>query len=61
VKLAGKVDIVLHAAGPVAGQYGNGKLAVNLPIEEFMVLIASDRARMLTGTVVNATARAALD
>jgi 3-oxoacyl-[acyl-carrier protein] reductase len=37
VKKAGKIDIVLDASGPVAEEYGNGKMAVELPIEEFMV------------------------
>lgn len=37
VKQAGKIDIILDAAGPLAKEYGNGKLAVDLPIEEFMV------------------------
>jgi 3-oxoacyl-[acyl-carrier protein] reductase len=37
VKKAGKIDIVLDASGPLAKEYGNGKMAVELPIEEFMV------------------------
>src|SRR6516165_6007902 len=37
VKDTGKIDIILDAAGPLAKQYGNGKLAVDLPIDEFMV------------------------
>ena len=33
VKQTGKVDIVLDAAGPLAKEYGNGKIAVELPIK----------------------------
>ena len=36
-KQTGKIDIILDAAGPLAKQYGNGKLAVDLPIDQFMV------------------------
>jgi 3-oxoacyl-[acyl-carrier protein] reductase len=41
VKQAGKVDVVLDAAGPRAKHYGNGENAVELPIEEFMVPLAT--------------------
>jgi len=41
VKQAGKIDIVLDAAGPLAKEYGNGKMAVHLPVEEFMVPLAT--------------------
>lgn len=37
VKQTGKIDIILDAAGPLAEEYGNGKLAVDLPIDQFMV------------------------
>lgn len=37
----GKIDIILDLAGPLARQYGNGKVAVELPIEEFMVPLAT--------------------
>jgi 3-oxoacyl-[acyl-carrier protein] reductase len=37
VKQTGKIDIILDAAGPLAKEYGNGKLAVDLPIDQFMV------------------------
>ncbi|HEX5481165.1 MAG TPA: SDR family oxidoreductase [Terriglobia bacterium] len=40
VKLAGKIDIIVDLAGPLARQYGNGKVAVELPIEEFMAPLA---------------------
>jgi len=46
---AGKVDIVLDVAGPRAKEYGNGKNAVELSIEEFMVpLTAMVRSRFIT-------------
>lgn len=49
VKEAGKIDIILDAAGPLAREYGNGKLAVDLPIEEFMVpLETMVRSRFIT-------------
>jgi 3-oxoacyl-[acyl-carrier protein] reductase len=41
VKTAGNIDIALDAAGPLAREYGNGKNAVDLPIEEFMVPLAT--------------------
>ena len=37
VKQTGKIDIILDAAGPLAKEYGNGNLAVDLPIDQFMV------------------------
>ena len=37
VKQTGKIDIILDAAGPLAKEYGNGKLAVDLAIDQFMV------------------------
>jgi NAD(P)-dependent dehydrogenase (short-subunit alcohol dehydrogenase family) len=49
VKEAGKLDIVLDAAGPLAREYGNGKIAVQLPVEEFMVPLATMvRSRFIT-------------
>jgi 3-oxoacyl-[acyl-carrier protein] reductase len=49
VKQAGKIDIILDAAGPLAKEYGNGKTAVDLPIEEFMVpLTTMVRSRFIT-------------
>jgi NAD(P)-dependent dehydrogenase (short-subunit alcohol dehydrogenase family) len=41
VKQAGKIDIILDAAGPLAKAYGNGKNAVDLPIDEFMLPLAT--------------------
>jgi NAD(P)-dependent dehydrogenase (short-subunit alcohol dehydrogenase family) len=37
VKQTGKIDIIVDVAGPLAKEYGNGKLAVDLPIDQFMV------------------------
>jgi len=37
VKQAGKIDIILDVAGPLAKEYGNTKLAVDLPVDEFLV------------------------
>jgi 3-oxoacyl-[acyl-carrier protein] reductase len=39
VKKTGKIDILLDATGPLAMEYGNGKVALDLPVEEFMVLL----------------------
>jgi 3-oxoacyl-[acyl-carrier protein] reductase len=49
VKQSGKLDIVLDAAGPLAKDYGNGKNAVELPVEEFMVPLSTMvRSRFIT-------------
>jgi NAD(P)-dependent dehydrogenase (short-subunit alcohol dehydrogenase family) len=49
VKQAGGIDIVLDAAGPLAKEYGNGKNAMDLSIEEFMVPLATMvRSRFIT-------------
>jgi 3-oxoacyl-[acyl-carrier protein] reductase len=37
----GKIDVILDTSGPIAAEYGNGKSAVELPIEEFMVPLAT--------------------
>lgn len=37
VKQAGRIDVVLDFSGPLAGEYGNTKLAVDLPVNEFLV------------------------
>jgi 3-oxoacyl-[acyl-carrier protein] reductase len=34
---AGGIDVVFNAVGPLACDYGNGKHAIDLPIDEFMV------------------------
>ena len=36
-KRAGRIDIMFNAMGPLVSEYGNGKNAVNLAVEEFMV------------------------
>jgi len=49
VEQTGKIDVVLDAAGPLVKEYGNGKLAVDLPIEEFLVpLTTMVRSRFIT-------------
>jgi len=46
---AGRVDLAIDLAGPRAKEYGNGKLAVELPIEEFVVPISTmGRSRFIT-------------
>lgn len=48
-KQAGSVDIVFNAVGPLASEYGNGKHAVDLTIEEYMVpLIAVVKSHFIT-------------
>ena len=41
VKQAGRIDIAFNAVGPLVMDYGNGKHAVDLAIEEFMVPLTS--------------------
>lgn len=49
VKQTGKVDIILDFAGPLAKEYGNGKMAVDLTVEEFLVPLATMvRSRFIT-------------
>jgi 3-oxoacyl-[acyl-carrier protein] reductase len=49
VRQAGKIDIVIDLSGPVAREYGNGKNAVDLPVDEFMVpLQAMLKSRFIT-------------
>jgi len=49
VKQTGTIDIILDASGPLAQQYGTGKLAVDLPIDQFMVpLDTMVRSRFVT-------------
>jgi NAD(P)-dependent dehydrogenase (short-subunit alcohol dehydrogenase family) len=49
VKEAGKIDIAIDFAGPLAREYGNGKMAVDLPVEEFMVpLTTMVRSRFIS-------------
>ena len=49
VNKAGKIDIVLDVAGPLAREYGNTKLAVDLSIDEFMApLVTMVKSRFIT-------------
>jgi NAD(P)-dependent dehydrogenase (short-subunit alcohol dehydrogenase family) len=49
VKQTHKIDIMLDFAGPLAKEYGNGKTAVDLPVEEFMVpLVTMVKSRFIT-------------
>jgi NAD(P)-dependent dehydrogenase (short-subunit alcohol dehydrogenase family) len=49
VNEAGTIDVILDAAGPLAKEYGNTKMAVDLPIDEFMVpLDTMVRSRFIT-------------
>jgi len=49
VNQVGRIDIVVDVAGPLAKDYGNGKNAVDLSVEEFMVPLATMvRSRFLT-------------
>jgi 3-oxoacyl-[acyl-carrier protein] reductase len=51
VSRAGKIDIVVDAAGPRAKEYGNGKNAVELTTQEFMVpLTTMVRSRFITAS-----------
>ena len=48
-KQAGKIDIVIDLTGPLVSEYGNGKVAVELPVEEFMTpLTTIVRSRFIT-------------
>jgi 3-oxoacyl-[acyl-carrier protein] reductase len=49
VRQVGKIDIVIDLTGPAAREYGNGKNALDLPVEEFMVpLQAMMKSRFIT-------------
>jgi 3-oxoacyl-[acyl-carrier protein] reductase len=54
VKQTGRLDIVLDATGPLARAYGNGKIALDLPVEEFMTPLAT----MLKSRFITARAAA---
>ena len=48
-KQAGRIDIVVDLTGPPASDYGNGKAAVELPVDEFMTpLTTMVRSRFIT-------------
>lgn len=38
---AGKIDILVDLTGPLASEYGNGKVAVELPVDEFMASLTT--------------------
>jgi NAD(P)-dependent dehydrogenase (short-subunit alcohol dehydrogenase family) len=38
-KQAGKIDILVDLTGPLASDYGNGKVAVELPVDELMAAL----------------------
>jgi NAD(P)-dependent dehydrogenase (short-subunit alcohol dehydrogenase family) len=49
VKQTGKIDIILDFAGPLAKEYGNGQMAVDLSVEEFIVpLTTMVKSRFIT-------------
>lgn len=48
-KQTGRIDILLDVSGPLAKDYGNATMAVDLPVEEFMVpLTTMVRSRFIT-------------
>ena len=53
-KQAGKIDIVIDLTGPLASEYGNGKVAVELPVVEFM----APREKIVKSHVITARAAA---
>jgi 3-oxoacyl-[acyl-carrier protein] reductase len=53
VKQTDKIDVMIDFTGPLAKEYGNGKMAVNLTIEEFTApLVTMVRSRFITGRAV---------
>lgn len=53
VRQTGKIDIILDLSGPLAKEYGNGKMAVDLPVEEFIVPLATMvKSRFITARAV---------
>jgi len=40
-KQAGRIDILVDLTGPLASDYGNGKVAVELPVDEFMTALTT--------------------
>jgi 3-oxoacyl-[acyl-carrier protein] reductase len=45
----GKIDTILDASGPLAKEYGSGEIALDLPVEEFMIPLATMvRSRFIT-------------
>jgi NAD(P)-dependent dehydrogenase (short-subunit alcohol dehydrogenase family) len=53
VHQVGKIDVLLDTSGPVAREYGNTKIAVDLPVDEFLVpLQTMVRSRFITARAV---------
>jgi NAD(P)-dependent dehydrogenase (short-subunit alcohol dehydrogenase family) len=49
VQQTGTIDVLLDVSGPLAKEYGNTKLAVDLPVDEFLVpLQTMVRSRFIT-------------
>ena len=40
-KQIGRIDILIDLTGPLASDYGNGKVAVELPVDEFMTSLTT--------------------
>jgi NAD(P)-dependent dehydrogenase (short-subunit alcohol dehydrogenase family) len=40
-KQAGKIDVLVDLTGPLSSEYGNGKAAVELPVDEFMTALTT--------------------
>src|SRR5215471_12853104 len=48
-KQVGRIDILVDLTGPLASEYGNGKVAVELPVDEFMAPLEKIvRSRFIT-------------
>lgn len=49
VRQTGKIDVLVDVSGPLAKEYGNSKVAVDLPVDEFLVpLQTMVRSRFIT-------------
>ncbi len=48
VKQAGRIDVEFNAVGPRIAEYGNGKPAVDLPVEEFTVALTVLTSQFIT-------------
>jgi 3-oxoacyl-[acyl-carrier protein] reductase len=44
----GRIDILFNAIGPLATEYGNGKNAVDLTVEEYMVPLTIVKSQFIT-------------
>ena len=53
VRQSGEVDVLLDVSGPLAKEYGNTKMAVDLPVDEFMLPLQTVvRSRFITARAV---------